>query len=266
LTAPRIVLVTSNHLRHRWLATRLRRRFSLVGIVAEGKPQTASGVSCRSVIDDYFRDRTSAETRWFDDAPDFSLLDAATKEIAWGESNSPDVHRFVTELRPHILVLFGSSIIRDPLLRDFAGRTLNMHLGLSPYYRGSATNFWPLVHGEPECVGVTVHHATLAVDGGNILAQRRPMMQPSDSSHDIGCKAILTGAEGLCEVIAAAGERDLPGGHRQKAGGRLCRRGDFTQDALIQMQRNFRDGMIARYIGAKAERDGRYPIYPGDSV
>ena len=32
---------------------------------------------------------------------------------------------------------------------------INVHLGLSPYYKGSATNFWPFVNNELQFLGVT---------------------------------------------------------------------------------------------------------------
>jgi hypothetical protein len=133
-----------------------------------------------------------------------------------------------------------------------------MHLGLSPYYRGSSTNFWPLVDGRPECVGVTVHHATLKVDGGNILLQARPDTVIGDSSHDIGCKTIMAGATLLQKVVASA--FCLPGGVVQTGGGKLCRRDDFSLAALRLMLKNFEEGMINGYLRNKVSRDAGYPI------
>ena len=49
-----------------------------------------------------------------------------------------------------VVLVFGTGILREALLSAFPGRLINIHLGLSPYYRGAGTNFWPLVNGEPE--------------------------------------------------------------------------------------------------------------------
>ena len=72
-----------------------------------------------------------------------------------------------------------------------------MHLGLSPYYRGSGTNFWPLVDRLPECVGVTIHLAIPSVDAGPILTQVRPDIEPTDRAHEIGSRAIIAGLYAL---------------------------------------------------------------------
>ena len=34
-------------------------------------------------------------------------------------------------------------------------KILNLHLGISPYYKGSGTNYFPLVNNEPQYVGAT---------------------------------------------------------------------------------------------------------------
>ena len=159
----RLVIITSDHRRHRWVAARLAAVANLVGIVAESKP-TAGIAPPDPEVRAYFNARRDAEDRWFENAA--GELDCQRCEVAWGGSNSVQACEFVTNLAPDLVVLFGSSIIKDPLLGYMKGRIINMHLGLSPYYRGSATNFWPLVDNLPECVGVTIHHPRLASHGG----------------------------------------------------------------------------------------------------
>ncbi|WP_340117708.1 formyl transferase [Pelagibius sp. 7325] len=261
MASPRIVMITSDHRRHRWVAARLAQAGSLVGIVAERKPAASPSSTANSdiAVQSYFRARDKAERRYFSDAPDYAALGAPVLRVPWGGANAPEAASFVTDLAPDVIVLFGSCIIKEPLLGQHAGRMINMHLGLSPYYRGSATNFWPLVDGLPECVGVTVHHAILKVDGGAILAQARPDVALGDDAHDLGCKTIIAGADLLVEVLALAAH-GLPPGHAQRKGGKLCRRADFAPDALQLMQRNIAEGMIDRYMREKTHRDARYPI------
>ena len=144
------------------------------------------------------------------------------------------------------------------MLDYYKNKIINMHLGLSPYYRGSATNFWPLVDDCPECVGVTIHHATLRVDGGNILAQARPSVVESDDSHDLGCKSIIKGAELLSKIIQTEA---LPTGYKQEEMvGKLCRSKDFDEDMLMKLLYNFDGGMMFDYVNNKKYRDKKYPI------
>ena len=76
--------------------------------------------------------------------------------------------------RPDVVLVFGTGILREPLLSAFDGRIINIHLGLSPYYRGAGTNFWPLVNREPEYVGATIHYLDAGIDTGPIISHARP--------------------------------------------------------------------------------------------
>ena len=260
----RIALVTSDQQRHRWVASQLAAVGDLVAVVNEGKPMNGHARDDHSnpEIASYFRERAAREAHWFAEAPtDMGDLTTTLFRCQWGAGNSSTVYDLLVEKKPDLVFLFGSSIIREPILSHFEGHVINMHLGLSPYYRGSSTNFWPLVDGVPECVGVTVHHATLKVDGGNILFQARPGVAVGDSSHDLGCKSIMAGASLLQKVVASAA--CLTGGVAQMGGGKLCRRDDFTLAALRHMQKNFAAGMIERYIQEKISRDAGYPIIEG---
>lgn len=259
-----IVLITSNHRRHLWLSEKLAEAGHLAGLISEAKPATnpASRESNDADVAAYFAERDRREAHWFSEAPErIEDVDVPVSRVPWGQSNSKEIFDFVRGLSPDYVLLFGSSIIREPLLECYSGRVLNMHLGLSPYYRGSGTNFWPLVDGMPECVGVTIHHATLRVDGGDILRQGRPSFDAGDSSHDLGCKTIIEGAKLVLRLLQVKGP--LPTGVPQTGVGRLCRRADFTPHALGRMRHNFEAGMIPRYLMNKDNRDARYPIVSG---
>ena len=39
-------------------------------------------------------------------------------------------------------MVYGTTIIKGDLIRIFEKRIINLHLGLSPYYRGAGTNFF----------------------------------------------------------------------------------------------------------------------------
>ena len=159
---------------------------------------------------------------------------------------------------PQFLVLYGSELISERLLNAFDQRIIKMHLGLSPYYRGSGTNFWPLVNGEPELVGVTIHLGTSDMDTSAILKQVRPELSAGDRNHDIGCKAIIVGTEVMIAMIKDyAADKIKP--QPQIEGGQLYQQADFNVEAVRQMWCNLDDGMIAAYL-AKPERAGKYPI------
>lgn len=191
-SAPRIVLLTSTAPRHRFLADTLQRTCTVAGIVSERKraAPAGSGETGDAVMQEHIAGRDSAEKAFFGSYGIFPVPAADMLEIEAGHASDPDTVAWIGERKPDALVLFGSSIIRDSLLSRFPDRVINLHLGLSPYYRGTATNFWPLVYREPECTGATIHLAVRKVDAGGIIAQARPDIAEGDGCHEIGCKAL----------------------------------------------------------------------------
>ena len=149
------------------------------------------------------------------------------------------------------------------MLETFRDRLVNLHLGLSPYYRGSGTNFWPLVNDEPEFVGATLHLAVARVDAGAILAQVRPPVAADDRCHELGTKTLIAALDRLPEVLRAYEACRLVPVAQDLAGGRLYRRADFTADAVHQLWARFDAGMIPRYLGDIARRCAAVPIVEG---
>jgi folate-dependent phosphoribosylglycinamide formyltransferase PurN len=250
------IAIVGDHLRHRWYAGRVAADagVELLGIVSERQRAAPAGASAEDdvLIADHFAERRAAEERFFGDAPRFEEVGVPVLEVGTGQASSPVVVEFVRGLDADTLLLYGCGIVREPVLDRFE-RAINMHLGLSPYYRGHATNFWPLVNGEPECVGTTVHLATLDVDAGAILRQARPDMSAEDGNHDIGCKAIVAGVDALLGSLDA---EPVP----QQSGGRVYTHRDFGADAVRELRRRFAEGMIPCYLAEKAHRDARFPI------
>jgi methionyl-tRNA formyltransferase len=261
----RAILLTANQLRHAYIAAELANRLELVGVISEAKAPlleaTADGERAqadREVLIQHLDERRRAEEYYFGATSDLPAADSLLR-IDHGTLNTAVVYEWIQLRKPDVLLLFGSSILREPLLSAYPDRIVNMHLGLSPYYRGSGTNFWPLVNNQPECVGVTIHLASSAVDAGPILCQGRPTPTIGDNAHTLGCKAIVKGASLLASAVVSY----LDGRLRpvaQTGGGRVYRRRDFSAAAVRQMWQHFHNGMIESYLSAADQRRARYPI------
>ena len=48
-------------------------------------------------------------------------------------------------------------------------KAINIHAGISPYYRGTDCNFWALFDNNPHLVGSTIHFLSRGLDNGPIL-------------------------------------------------------------------------------------------------
>lgn len=266
---PRVVLLTGNGRRHRYVASCLGMHLNVAGIATESKPHPVAAKNrpqeahLQDVLRRHFAQRDVAETRLLGD-PVFPA-EVALLEVPECGINQQWVFEWVRAQAPEVLVLYGTGIVKAPLLEYYAGRVINMHLGLSPYYRGTATNFWPLVEELPECVGVTIHVAVAAVDAGPVLDQVRPDMRAGDGIHEIGSRAIIAGADRLAKVLPEFVEGRGRKETQCREAGRLFRRQDFTAHAVERAWRNLNDGMIERYLADRVSRDAAYPIVMADA-
>jgi folate-dependent phosphoribosylglycinamide formyltransferase PurN len=258
----RCLLLTGDGARHRYAARALAPRMELVGILSEAKtPTVAEELAApedRAVVHRHFEERAAAEARLL--GADTGFPATAMLRVPRGGVNTAEALAWIRARRPDVVLLFGTSVIRDPLLGAFPGRMVNLHLGLSPYYRGSATNFWPLVLEQPECVGATIHLAVAQVDAGGILAQVRPSAQPEDRAHELGTKALVAALDCLPRVLADLVAGSVVPKAQDPSAGREFRRRDFGPDAVRRLWRNLDAGMIAAYLGRAVERHAAFPI------
>ena len=73
-------------------------------------------------------------------------------------------------LKSDIYLVYGSSYIKGELI-DFLveQKAVNIHMGISPYYRGTDCNFWALYDNNPHLVGATIHILSKGLDSGPML-------------------------------------------------------------------------------------------------
>lgn len=146
------------------------------------------GVIDRVNWDTHFRQRNEAEEKYFGNPklPELPLLKVDKETL-----NDIDSCDFVKKIKPDMAIVFGTRMIREPLLSCLPKKTINLHLGLSPRYRGAATLFWPFYMLEPNWAGTTFHYIVDTPDGGDIIHQVVPQLEMGDGIHDVAFKAVL---------------------------------------------------------------------------
>ena len=100
-------------------------------------------------------------------------------------------------------VVFGASYIKGWLI-DFLVQkgALNIHMGISPFYRGSSCNFWALYDDNPSYVGSTIHMLSKGLDSGDMLFHCLPKFVYGDSPFDFTMRSVLSAHCGLCQSIS----------------------------------------------------------------
>jgi methionyl-tRNA formyltransferase len=106
----------------------------------------------------------------------------------------------INEKKPDIIVVMGTGLIGKKIILS-AKYILNIHTGLSPYYRGGRTNLWPFIEEDFGYFGVTVHLMSLGIDSGDIIFTERPEICNEDNYGTINCKSIVIGTDLMNRTI-----------------------------------------------------------------
>ncbi|MBV8228277.1 MAG: phosphoribosylglycinamide formyltransferase [Verrucomicrobia bacterium] len=182
-----------------------------LGILGSGK-----GSNFRAIMEQIVDGRLNAEARIvISDVENSGILTLAYEYHVPGLYIRPG--RFRTKLEPEIeedivqllrdadvelVVLAGfMRIVRQPLLRAFARRIINIHPSLLPKYRGLEAWKQALAAGEAE-TGCTVHYVTETVDAGEVLDQARVAVEPGDTPESLHARIQRSEHRLLPAVIA----------------------------------------------------------------
>lgn len=169
-------------------------------------------------------------------------------KIKPGAINDPLVVARIKALNPQLIAVHSTSLIKAELIEAFPQRIINLHAGLSPYYRGSGTNVWPFYNQELQYVGMTVHYLDIGIDSGAIILQGRPKFSPADNTHTIGCKNIILGTELMIKVLQDYLRFGPPPGiPQEKVKGKLYLKKDFNDQVILKIQRLLKAGLVKKY-------------------
>lgn len=107
----------------------------------------------------------------------------------------------IQELAPDLIVVAAYGRILPQEILDYPRLgCINVHSSLLPKYRGSAPIHWAILNGDQES-GVTIMKMVLALDAGDILAQRATPIDPDETVEDLHDRLADLGAQLLPETV-----------------------------------------------------------------
>lgn len=157
--------------------------------------------------------------------------------------NDPAVVELADRLNPDVIAVFGTSLIRGPLLTRGRLGIYNLHGGLSPHYRGADCTFWALYNGEPDQVGCTLHRIDAGIDTGLLIAHVSPNVQEVDDELTLFWRAVRDGAGVYAEFLDRL-ERGEILGRPQSEKGRLYQVKQRGWREERQLAARMREGLL----------------------
>ena len=246
-------LLTSNHIRHKFLANELNKKHELSIIISEEKGNQDQLVGRNDeeniILKKHFESLKIEQEIFFGKQQWPKQVDVI--RIDRGSINSTEVEIKLKENKINGLAVFGPGILKENIFSISPGNVINAHQGISPYYRGSATNFWPFVNGELSYVGVTMHYIDKGIDTGDIICHGFPNIEKGDNMHRIGCKVVKETAMLFVKIFNMIEIGNKPCGIKQWYKGRLYQRKDFSAQAVIKARENISGGLVDQFLKKK---------------
>lgn len=276
----RVAILTSVETRHRFFANAIHRRFEAAAIVYARPTYAPAEVDDSELTSDeqaivraHFAERSRQEELFFGHLAGWIESGTAcpVQHVEPGRLNTLETAQSLQDRGINTIVVFGTDLIKPPLLAPDVWTMINMHLGLSPYYRGTATNFYPLLNEEPEYVGATIHRLDAGIDSGPILQHARPEIVASDGPHAIGCKAISAGIAAMADVLEIIQkDGEMPGVPQwREENSKIYYRRDYHPRQIVELYQKLERGMLSRVLSEArpAPRLVRCPCHaPGSAT
>ena len=200
----------------------------------------------------HFADRSTVEEKEFSTYQTNQIRNSGKCiELSSKELNSSLATKFVQEFKPDLCIIFGTELIREPLLSMLPSNTFNLHLGLSPWYRGAATLFWPFYLLEPQFAGITIHKINDKPDAGKIYHQAVPYLFHGQGIHDVAIEAVKVVINPLKNLLSLLETNPVLEGIEPATSGRIWRDRDFRPEHLRVIYDVYNNEIVDRYLEGK---------------
>tara|TARA_Y100000591_G_C21843819_1_gene707409 strand:+ start:2079 stop:2825 length:747 start_codon:yes stop_codon:yes gene_type:complete len=161
----KIGIISGSSLRHTALASFLNKEFEIIQFseIVRKKNNLQN-----KRIQEYFKRVNLTEKKIFTDN-DWSNKNYKKISLPKGEINKvPKEVELLLDC--DVVLIFGSSIIKDPLYSLLSqNKLINLHMGISPEYTGAACNFWALYDNNIQFVGGTIQTLSKKLDLGKTI-------------------------------------------------------------------------------------------------
>ncbi|MBM3457574.1 MAG: formyl transferase [Armatimonadetes bacterium] len=181
------VLLTTDTTHHLYYAWKLHERFPLDAIFLETSGLRFpfdTGHPFEAERDAYERDEL------LQGAP-AALTDIAPVE-SYSSMNNPECVAALEQRAPDVVLVFGTGLLKPPIIRVARTACLNLHGGNPEEYRGLDTHLWAIYHRDFANLVTTLHHVAVELDTGDLVLQEELRLRPGMPLSQL--RAVNTGA------------------------------------------------------------------------
>ena len=251
----KLILFSGTHPRHLYVNSKILKHFNECLIIVMDRkgliPEIPKKLNKhdKNLFIKHFKNRRKVELKTFGNLRAEEVFSNHETIYVSGENlNTKKIANRIKKFKPNFCFIFGTKMILEPIFSILPKDKINLHLGLSPWYKGSATLFWPFFHLEPQFCGTTFHQITKEADAGEIIHQCVPKLSKGDKIHDVSAKCVIKAAIDLSKIIKHWNKSGNFNGKIQKISGRNWREKDFNPSHLRIIYDLFNDKIVDKYL------------------
>lgn len=271
MTGLRVMVLCCDGRYQRYLVARAAQRFDVVGVVWQtstaDRPSSwrrlhpylnplrlTRHIVARTLLP-YFERRAQSDIDRLFGEDVFPTLSTSAVQVRTSNINDDTVVRQIRDLRPDIVLVNGTQLLRESILGLLPGiphGILNLHTGLSPYSRGGNCNLFMLLERHPELLGVTIHHIDRGIDSGDIVRTAQLTIEAGDSYELLDARSFHIGVELLLRGAEAAYTGRAARVAQWEAGKLFLRRTGYVYEPWHRLRANLlvASGYLKRYLRA----------------
>ena len=165
---------------------------------------------------------------------------AQSEIVPPGSLNSELVVNRIIRQNPDLVVVFGTGIIKETIIQ-YVPNIINLHLGLSPFYRGTATTVWPFIEKKPIFNGATILKLDKGIDSGPIYKLVLSDFYQGESIHQINMRLIKKAVDTQVDIILSLSNgKEISPINQELDLGKLYLNKEFKPHHILQAK-NFLD-------------------------
>lgn len=96
----------------------------------------------------------------------------SSKLINVSSVNRSEVRELLEKINPDLILVNGTRIISKATINCVNAPYINIHVGITPKYRGVHGGYWAVQNNDLDLFGVTLHYIDEGVDTGQVIEQK----------------------------------------------------------------------------------------------
>lgn len=251
MESPKISIFTGNSYRHQYFIHHLNANFSISEIYLEEDnfPIPKNQSNDESMAWEWFFQRRNHSEKKLVLKSGRQTAKNKPKIIylGHGKLNSPETIAQIKKMNPGFIAVFGTSILREPLLNEFQKSLFNLHIGDPEFYRGSSCNFWPVYHGKLHHLSATIHRINHNIDTGDILRRQAIRLSKDDDEQSLLLKPLILGTKLMIRTIKDWQDDSLQSIPQNRIGA-LYKKADFNSKVLLKFKQMVESGRLSNHL------------------